>query len=689
MSFLSPLFLAGALLIAGPIVFHLIRRATRNRIAFSVTEFLDESPPRLQRRSRIQNPWLLLLRCLVIGLLALAFARPYFSKDVPILPQGAAPVSVAIAIDESASMQREGIWEKVIDATLEEASKLGPADQLSIIAFSDSARTVLSYEQWSKTPFSERSVLLGKLLADHKPGWKSTSLDLGIETAMEQLDELTELHGEIGERKIILISDLVKGSRVASLTGRDWPTDTRLKFHTIDSDVQGNAGMQWLGWAKQGTAERKARIGLRSTYFIEPVKLNLQLKDALNDTRLGESIDLRLNGDETRLLLVDIPVDAEGPFKLELSGDPTEYDNTLFFTQDQPRKISTQYYGTGDEKKPDHAAFFLSRAIAGWKDPIVDFQSLSIGHEDSQEAGIEDNSFLVINRELFADELEKIKSSIEAGAYALFLLKEDAHWETLRKLADEPAWQPKPVEGSYALFGQIDFQHPLFALFADPKYSDFSKIRFWKAQSLEMPSGSEANIAARFDDDSPAVIEKAIGKGRLIVWGGDWSPEASQWVLSSKFVPWLQRLVERSVGGQTGPSIASIDDPGLTTASSAVQWKPLGEENYAEQLPQAPGLYQLKEDNRERWVALNVSSEESNTSPLEVDVWDQLGVPLENNKQAVASNIQEKNNRLKNAIELESQQKLWRWLILATVGFLVAESLVAINLGKRRESAAA
>ena len=81
MNLLSPWFLAGLALIAGPVIFHLIRRANKDRIRFSAIKFLKESPPRLERKSRIQNPWLLALRCLVVALLALAFARPFIESN--------------------------------------------------------------------------------------------------------------------------------------------------------------------------------------------------------------------------------------------------------------------------------------------------------------------------------------------------------------------------------------------------------------------------------------------------------------------------------------------------------------------------------------------------------------------------------------------------------------------------------
>ena len=54
MSFLTPLFLLGALAIAAPVIFHLIRRTTRDRTRFSSLMFLLPTPPRLTKRSRTQ-----------------------------------------------------------------------------------------------------------------------------------------------------------------------------------------------------------------------------------------------------------------------------------------------------------------------------------------------------------------------------------------------------------------------------------------------------------------------------------------------------------------------------------------------------------------------------------------------------------------------------------------------------------
>ena len=49
MNFLAPLFLIGALAVAGPVIYHLVRRTTRERLPFGSLLFLQPSPPRLSQ----------------------------------------------------------------------------------------------------------------------------------------------------------------------------------------------------------------------------------------------------------------------------------------------------------------------------------------------------------------------------------------------------------------------------------------------------------------------------------------------------------------------------------------------------------------------------------------------------------------------------------------------------------------
>src|SRR5262245_52290746 len=110
MSFLAPLFLFGALAVAAPIIFHLIRRTSRDKIPFSSLMFLQPTPPRVTRSSRLENLFLLLLRCLVLCLLALGFARPFLQKPVAADDAAGEGRRIAIVVDASASMRRDNLW---------------------------------------------------------------------------------------------------------------------------------------------------------------------------------------------------------------------------------------------------------------------------------------------------------------------------------------------------------------------------------------------------------------------------------------------------------------------------------------------------------------------------------------------------------------------------------------------------
>src|SRR5256885_8597222 len=109
MSFLAPLFLAGALAVALPVIFHLIRRTSREKTTFSSLMFLMPSPPRVTRRSRLQNIFLLILRCVVLCLLALGFARPFIQRPVQAGPGTGAARKLLILLDSSASMRRANL----------------------------------------------------------------------------------------------------------------------------------------------------------------------------------------------------------------------------------------------------------------------------------------------------------------------------------------------------------------------------------------------------------------------------------------------------------------------------------------------------------------------------------------------------------------------------------------------------
>jgi len=61
---------------------------------------------------------------------------------------------------------------------------------------------------------------------------------------------------------------------------------------------------------------------------------------------------------------------------------------------------------------------------------------------------------------------------------------------------------------NYAMFAEIDFKHPLFAPFADPRFSDFTKIHIWKYRKLDAAGIPDARMSLIADEQQ--AIDAAL-----------------------------------------------------------------------------------------------------------------------------------------------------------------------------------
>src|SRR5262244_4007627 len=109
MWFLSPLFWLGIAAVGAPILVHLVRRTRARKVEFPALTFVRQVPQRTIRRRTLRNLLLLILRCLAILLIVLAFTRPFFTRRSAAKDNLTAGATV-ILIDDSLSMQREQLF---------------------------------------------------------------------------------------------------------------------------------------------------------------------------------------------------------------------------------------------------------------------------------------------------------------------------------------------------------------------------------------------------------------------------------------------------------------------------------------------------------------------------------------------------------------------------------------------------
>ena len=94
-----------------------------------------------------------------------------------------------------------------------------------------------------------------------------------------------------------------------------------------------------------------------------------------------------------------------------------------------------------------------------------------------------------------------------------------------------------------------------------------------------------------------------------------------------------------------------------------------------------PGVYAITSAQPPVRFAVNLDAVESRTAPLPVEELMRIGVPLKPHEVELTKQIEQKR-RLHDA-ELESQQKLWRWLIVAALVVLLMETWLAGWLTRR------
>jgi hypothetical protein len=202
-------------------------------------------------------------------------------------------------------------------------------------------------------------------------------------------------------------------------------------------------------------------------------------------------------------------------------------------------------------------------------------------------------------------------------------------------------------------------------------------------------------VLATFDDGDPFLLERPVGRGRVLIATSGWHPADSQFALSTKFVPLLDGLVRRRDGTAPDaqhyvyepiPLPAVGANPAAGRALVAPGGRRLELAGATATPPEAvdrPGIYRLTAGGRETPIAVNLPADESRTAPIAVEELERYGAKL--GTAETAAELVERQRQLRQA-ELESRQKLWRWVILGVLGLIAAETLVAGRLVRRQQS---
>jgi len=761
MSLLAPLYLMGALAIAAPVIFHLIRRQVKRRTPISSMMFLPITQPKLSRRSRLENLPLLLLRALALLLLALAFSRPFLRSSTTAEVDGASR-RVVVMVDGSASMRRDDLWDQAIKQLGEVTESLQSGDSLAIVSFDSEPRLRLSLDASAEMSIeSLRTVGVG-LFNNELPSWRHTDLGAALRfvvdlataneaDASESIgepvmvedsgsSELVASDGTAGtaasvpsvdvKTQVVLISDMQSGASLDALQGMAWPRNLPVEVRrvatrennnawiTLPSEQEDIAGVtnpeSPMEASDSGRADQRFRLRVSNSAQSDRARFQFRWVQQIakasgdGDSPSTNATDLAVEVPPGQSRIVRIAYPPADTLAIELMGDQHDFDNRRYTVSQPPIEQTLLLVGDDGVEPRDSLFYYLERlSFDSPRRKVVVRQATSAA---SETLVVDQIPLVVAVGEINVQLAAQLRRYVDSGGDVVYVIPSakgnDIGEKSLRLLTGSDQWTVSEAEvRDYVMLSRIDFSDPLFLPFADPKFNDFSKIRFWAHRTLsEVPP--DWKTVASFENSSPAILQGVpVGEasevaGRIWVFAAGWQPIESQLALSTKFIPLIFGLFEgasRLANQQSndknwtvGDSIATLvaadqKQVELLRAAEAesAQGGWIAEPMAVGAIIERPGVYRVDDGDLERLIAVNIAESESQTEPLADDDLERMGVVI---GRTVPAELEAQSQRQLRDVELESQQRLWRWLLIGVLGLLALETLVGGWLGRSRST---
>lgn len=691
-SFLAPLFLAGLAALAVPIVLHLRRRREGREVEFPSVMFLRDTPDRSERRSTIRNPWLLALRVLALALLAFAFARPLLDGESEAVA-AAGPREVVVLLDRSWSMAHGDRWERARAAVEDVTRTLRSGDRSTLVLFDEEATAPLRSVR--------EPARLRRAVEDAEPGAAATRLAPALRLARSVLEA-----SGLPRREVVLVSDFQAGGWSAEDPVR-LPGNVTLVPRPVGSpDGWSNLSVTSLEVRRERTDGRDvavptARVVRRgSGDGAGAVASTVAVLEV--DGRERERIQVELDGGATTVEFGPVELGAE-PLRatVRIEEDALPPDDVRHRVLAPGRRISVLVV---EGSTRPNASLYLRRALEVSPDPPIEVEVVGDVPSSARLAGVD---VVVLNdRIVGGGERARLHSWIEAGGAVL--AAPGTAGETSGEAFGTAVGGPREPEPDGALrLGELDREHPVFRAFREAGTGSFFDTRFFRVRRLQ--PADDARVLARFDDRSPALVERRIERGRALVWAATLDSFWSDLPVQPVYLPFVQRavlhLADRSeaapayrVGDVLGLAPDPADGAGVPPPDSGERWAavrtPGGE---LVEVDAADGPLRLREagfwelltdpDAEEGTpVAVNVDSAEGDLTrrdPEEVAA----AVTAPSEEEAATAGAPAPASGAVRARDRERHQGLWRFLLGAAFVLLVGETLVSNVLVPARRGA--
>jgi len=671
MSFLTPLFFLGVAALAAPILVHLVRRTRARKVQFPALVFVRQVPQRTIRRRTLQNVLLLLLRCLALLLIVIAFTRPFFTTGSSAKSTTAAGATVLL-IDNSLSMRREHLIpdaQRRAEAAVDEAKN---DEQIAVLSF-DKRYTVVSR-------FTNDKNRLRTAVESVSAGWDGTNYEQALRGAEALLGEVETN----GPKRIVMISDFqAPGWRQANAT---FKLSNNTQLTTIDlrpnipepnvaiTNVEGRGvvfGQKYLD-----------NLAVHISNFSDTPADHIQVDFQINDQTV-EKRDISLNSRDSRVVeFTGFNLnDGTNRCTIDISSVDFSGDNRFYFTLKRETPAKALIVESATRGRSD--SLHLQSALTTNDDLPFTFSLKSSGSVDP--ASIPENALVILNdagslNSALAGALVKF---VNTGGQLIISTGPQTQAESFNQALEQiaPATLREAVQtkgGESAAITNVKFDHPIFEVFQQSgRLAAANVVGYFRSEPRP-----NATVLARFEDGSPALLESAVGKGRVLLFTSSLGPSWNDLPLTPLYLPFIHQMVryagtrEASAWYGLGQTFTvKKDGTGAPPAVDTPSGTRLNEGRATgdgELLVTArePGFYRLRYSSQPDFAAVDGDAAEGDFTKLNLPEFVAGVTGGAGNAEGAAS-----QNVLGE--EVEGRQRVWWSLLLVALLLLLLESALA------------
>lgn len=618
---------------------------------------------------------------LIIALIALALARPFLTLGLP-LASVRAKTDVVIVLDNSYSMgyqDVDGIWfDKAKSLAIGVLESLRHGDAAALVLMSDIARPV--YQQ--VTPDIEN---VKKAIRDATLSYRGTRAQPSIELAHEILSDSQKQNKEL-----YLISDFrqngwenmgvipnTSGAQILlvpvsqnnshntnieeirpshQLIGIDLPFQfsVGVKNHSDSPLSQTTLTFYEAEEKKQNytfAADSDERVMTTLTHIFSTPGIHTGYFEITSD---------RLNVDNRRYYAVEV----FGEIRVLCVGEQTDYLKLALNPLQRKTAVNTPL------KTPMiHAATCTPEEFETFPLEEIDLILLVDLESITLPAKVQLNEFIRHGKSILA---------FVSNNYNL-------SWVPVH-FGQSTKWQTPQHVSKY------DATHPIFDIFPDNVLSGQYGPKFYRA--VEAIPAKDANVIASYTDETPFLIERREGKGKILYFNTGFDRESgdNELLVNPYFLPLIQNTVLYTMYSDTPKNITVGDTlianfpqrTGVpawikridTTEKSDTVAVPISEEGVMQYAnTELPGIYQVDMNAKDRlfrrFFAVNTPASEADLEPFSLE------------KAAEKVNAQEGTTDKTGELDTEALdirrhgREIWGELFLLAVCLLLIEGLLS------------